>query len=93
MEKPTPRPEPMYPGDLTDENIRHIFSGAADFNVRTLHCGKYILYTYAIDGLISSDSASEYIIQPIMEQLSGNSMSALYEKALSILEKRLTKEE
>ena len=82
MEKPTPRPEPMYPGELTDENIRRIFSGAADFNIRTLQCGEYRLYAYAIDGLISSDSASEYIIQPIMEQLSAKTMQDLYEKAL-----------
>ena len=82
MEKPTPRPEPMYPGDMTDENICRIFSGAADFNVRRLLCSGHLLYTYAIDGLISSDSASEYIIQPIMEQLSGDSMAQLYEKAL-----------
>lgn len=72
----------MYPGTMTDENIRGIFEGAADFNTRALRCSNYILYAYAIDGLISSDSASEYIIQPIMEQLSADTMQALYEKAL-----------
>lgn len=82
MENYTPRPEPMYPGEMTDENIRSIFEGAADFNVRKLQCGEFILYAYAIDGLISSDSASEYIIQPIMEQLSAKTMQDLYEKAL-----------
>ena len=82
MEQYTLRPEPMYPGKMTDENIRRIFEGAADFNVRKLQCGKFILYAYAIDGLISSDSASEYIIQPVMEQLSGENMEELYEKAL-----------
>ena len=82
MEKTTPRPDPMYPGPMTDENIRRIFAGAADFNTRTLQCGSFMLYAYAIDGLISSDSASEYIIQPIMEQLSGDTVQALYEKSL-----------
>ena len=72
----------MYPGEMTDENIRRIFLGAADFNTRTLQCGEFILYAYAIDGLISSDSASEYIIQPIMEQLSGDTLQTLYEKSL-----------
>ena len=71
----------MYPGEMTDENIRRIFLGAADFNVRKLQCDEFILYAYAIDGLISSDSASEYIIQPIMEQLGGQTMQQLYEKA------------
>ena len=82
MEKPTPRPDPMYPGPMTDENICRIFTAAADFNTRTLQCGNFILYAYAIDGLISSDSASEYIIQPIMEQLTGDTMESLYEKSL-----------
>lgn len=82
MEKPTPRPDPMYPGEMNDENIRRIFSGAADFNTRTLQCGNYILYAYAIDGLTSGGDASEYIIKPIMEQLTGNSMKALYDRAL-----------
>lgn len=82
MEKPTPRPNPMYPGTMTDENIRRIFAGAGDFNIRELKCGEFVLYAYAIDGLISSDSASEYIIQPIVEQLAGDSMKALYEKSL-----------
>ena len=85
MEKPTPRPNPMYPGEMTDENIRRIFLGAADFNTRTLQCGEFILYAYAIDGLISSDSASEYIIQPIMEQLSGDTMQALYHVDVEVL--------
>ncbi len=67
---------------MTDENIRRIFDHAADFNVRTLQCGEYILYAYAIDGLISSDSASEYIIQPIMERLSGRTMQQLYDRSL-----------
>ena len=82
MEHYTPRPDPMYPGKMTDENIRRIFDGAADFNVRKLQCGEFILYAYAVDGLISSNSASEYIIQPIMEQLSGKNMDDLCQKAL-----------
>lgn len=83
MEKPTPRPDPMYPGAMTDENIRRIFSGAADFNTRTLQCGNFILYAYAIDGLTSGGDASEYVIKPIVEQLSGDSVKALYTRALN----------
>ena len=82
MEKPTPRPEPMYPGELTDENIRRIFLGAGDFNTRTLQCGEFLLYDYAIDGLTSGGDISEYVIKPIMEQLTGESMRALYDRAL-----------
>ena len=82
MEKPTPRPEPMYPGELTDENIRRIFLSAGDFNTRTLQCGEFLLYDYAIDGLTSGGDISEYVIKPIMEQLTGESMQVLYDRAL-----------
>ena len=71
-----------YPGLLTDQNIRAIFSGAGDFIVRELRCGESKLYAYAIDGLISSADASDYIIKPITEHLSGASMEELYRRAL-----------
>ena len=50
MEGYTPRPDPAYPGDVTDENIRAIFDGAGDFFARRLQCGPWTLYAYAIDG-------------------------------------------
>ena len=74
--------QPMYPGPMTDENIRTIFRDAADFNVRDLRCGDFALYAYAIDGLTAGGDISEYIIKPIAEQLSGNSMKELYDRAL-----------
>ena len=51
--------EPNYPGELTDENISHIFRDAADFTRRPLHCGQHTLYAYGIDGLISAGDASD----------------------------------
>lgn len=72
----------MYPGEMNDANIRRIFSGAADLNFRTLYCSGHTLYAYAIDGLTSSNPISEYIIKPIMQQLSGASMEELYDRAL-----------
>ena len=71
-----------YSGEMTDANIRAIFQGAADFNIRELHCGKFTLYAYAIDGLTAGGDISEYIIKPIAEQLSGSSMRELYDRAL-----------
>lgn len=82
MEKPTPRPDPMYPGEMTDAQIRAIFSGAADFNTRQLQCDDHTLYIYAIDGLTSGADISEYVIKPIVEQLHGESMHQLYDRAL-----------
>lgn len=82
MEKPTPRPQPMYPGPLTDENIRAIFDGAGDFIVRPLRCGDFCLYLYAIDGLTSGGDISDYVVKPITEHLSADSMTSLYRHAL-----------
>ena len=74
---------PTYPGPLTDQNIRSVFDGAADFIVRSLNCGSRQLYAYAIDGLISSSDASDYIIKPITEHLTGDTMEQLYANALN----------
>lgn len=68
---------------LTDENIRQIFTEASDFIVRQLHCGDHTLYAYAIDGLIASANASDYIFKPITQHLRGNTMEALYQQALN----------
>lgn len=75
-------PTPMYPGEVNDPNIRAIFDGAADFNVRSLTCCGHTLYTYAIDGLTSGADISEYVFTPLLERLKGSTMDALYESAL-----------
>lgn len=72
----------MYTGKLSDENISAIFRDAADFIRRQLHCGNHTLYVYAIDGLIASGAASDYVIKPITQQLNAPTMSVLYQKAL-----------
>lgn len=81
MESYTPRPEPAYPGPMTDEAIRSIFSGAADFFTRRIECGSVSIYAYAIDGLISSGDMSEYVLRPVLEQLKADTVERLYEKA------------
>ena len=82
MEKPTPRPRPMYSGELTDANIRAIFDGAGDFMARPLHCGNFRLFLYAIDGLTSGGDISDFVVKPITEHLTADSISALYHHAL-----------
>ena len=73
----------MYTGKLSDENICHIFRGAADFMHRELHCGEHTLYAYAIDGLIASAYASDYIFKPITQHLEAPTMARLYQNALT----------
>ena len=67
---------------MTDEEIRGQFAGADDFITRVLRCGEYTLYAYAIDGLVSGGDMSEYILRPITEHLTGNSVQELYDAAL-----------
>lgn len=72
-----------YPGKVTHENICKIFEGANDFIIRQLHCEGYILYAYAVDGLVSSGDSSGYVFRPITEHLTGDTMEGLYQNALS----------
>lgn len=72
----------MYTGKLSDENISCIFRDAADFMRRELHCSGHTLYAYAIDGLIASAYASDYIFKPITQHLQGRTMTELYQRAL-----------
>lgn len=72
-----------YPGMLTDDNIRNIFRNAADFMARPLRCAGHTLYAYAIDGLIASAYASDYIFKPITQHLQGDTMQALYDNAMT----------
>ena len=74
---------PNYSGEMTDENICAIFDGAADFIRRELRCGEHMLYAYAIDGLIASAYASDYIFKPIAQHLQGKTMRELYHHALN----------
>ena len=73
--------EKRYHGEMTDENVSAIFRGAADFIRRELQCGVHAVYAYAIDGLIASATASDFIFKPVVEVLRGDTMEILYEKA------------
>lgn len=73
----------MYTGKMTDENISRIFRGAADFTRRELRCGSHTLYTYAIDGLISSAYASDYVFKPLVQCQKEMTMAQLYQNALA----------
>lgn len=68
---------------MTDTSIRAAFAGAGDFISRTLNCGSYTLYAYAIDGLVSGGDMSDYVLKPISENLRGESMEELYAQALA----------
>lgn len=71
-----------YPGEMTDENICAIFRDANDFIRRELRCAGHKLYAYAIDGLIASGDASDYVLKPIAERLRGDTVQELYRIAM-----------
>lgn len=81
MEAPTPRPQPAYPGPVTDANIRAIFEGAGDFFARKLICGKEEIYAYMIDGLVAGGDISDFVFKPLLS-MSGKNIQALYDQAL-----------
>ncbi|MBO5952503.1 MAG: spore germination protein [Oscillospiraceae bacterium] len=83
MDKYTPRSDPAYPGAVTDSNIRAIFDGAADFNVRELQCGKWKLSAYSIDGLTSGGDISDFVFKPIAEHVRGDALEEVYNMSLS----------
>ena len=72
-----------YPGPMTDDAISHIFRDAGDFVRRQLRCGEFTLYAYAIDGLVAAAYVSDYVIKPIVQQLSGDSAESLYTQAMN----------
>ena len=74
--------EKTYPGEMTDANVSAIFRDAVDFIRRELRCGDFKVYAYAIDGLIASAYASDYIFKPITQHLTGDSMQSLYQRAM-----------
>ena len=67
---------------MNDTDISARFDGAGDFIRRELHCGKFTLYAYAIDGLVSGADASENIFRPIAQNLRGENIAQLYQGAL-----------
>lgn len=69
--------------ELKDSDIRMVFEGAGDFIARELHCGKFTLHAYAIDGLVTGNAISDYIFKPITEHLEGETMGQLYMAALN----------
>ena len=81
MEQPTPRPQPAYPGGMTDQDIRTVFEGAGDFTARDLRCGDLTVHTYYIDGLTSGADISEYVFKPLFKNIRGD-MAQAYEAAL-----------
>lgn len=57
---------------MTDEAIRALFAGAADFEARALGTGERTLYGYFIDGLVSGSFVAEYIYKPVVRDLTGD---------------------
>lgn len=73
--------KPMYPGELTDKNIRAIFDGAGDFVARELQCDAGRVYTYYIDGLTSGGDIADFVFKPLFRNLTGD-MHQAFRQAL-----------
>lgn len=69
-------------GPFTHEALCALFEGAGDFIARQLRVDGHTLYIYAIDGLTSGGDISDFVVKPLMNGLTGDSMQALYDTAL-----------
>lgn len=69
--------------EISDEKIRQALGRCEDLNIRPLLCQGQRLYVYAIDGLVSGSDGTDFVVKPIVQQLRGDSMGALYQNALS----------
>ncbi len=76
------QPDGTYVGRVSDENISALFAGAGDMNRRELTVAGHTLYCYALDGLTSGGDISEFVVKPLLQDTSGGTMDALYERAL-----------
>ena len=68
--------------EINDQNIRQLFDGAGDFVRREIVCGVWTLYAYSIDGLVSGGDISDYVLKPISRNLSADTITKLYDRAL-----------
>lgn len=71
-----------YTREMNDENIRLLFAGADDFQIREIKTGNWTVYAYAIDGLVSGGDISQYILKPLAELTKADTMRGLYDQAL-----------
>ena len=65
------------PQEISVENVKHVFSDAADFVCRDLSIGAVKACAFFIDGLTSGNAISEYVLQPMSEALNGSAEEML----------------
>ena len=65
------------PQEISVENVKQVFSDAADFVCRDLSIGAVKACAFFIDGLTSGNAISEYVLQPMSEALNGSAEEML----------------
>ncbi|MFI3312750.1 MAG: spore germination protein [Eubacteriales bacterium] len=67
---------------MKHEQILAVFQDCGDFVWRKLNISGQELYYYCIDGMTAGAEIGELVLRPTMQDLTGDSMEALYENAL-----------
>ena len=67
---------------LTDLQVTSLFEGCSDLIRRELRIGGETVLVYALDGLVSGNAVSEYVIAPLMA-LRGAEQTGLYRQAMA----------
>lgn len=66
-----------HPQEISAENVKQVFDGAADFVSRALQLKTVSATAFFIDGLTSGNAISEYVFQPMSEALTGTAEQML----------------
>ncbi len=82
-----PAPDPLYPEELSVENIRKVFSDCADFMERTALVNgdpHRKLTMFFLNGMVRGERANDYILKPLSENSKLSSMPL--EEAFTLME-------
>ena len=67
-----PEKEPQFPFPISSANIKNIYSGCSDFEIRKIDVGlegKIFVHVCWIDGLVAGTSVADFILRPLTELL------------------------
>ena len=67
-----PAKEPIYPFPISSTNLKNIYSGCSDFEIRKINVGlegRVFVHVCWVDGLVTGTSVADFIIRPLTEIL------------------------
>lgn len=75
--------EPEFAAELNDANLSALFEGCDDFVRRELWIDGQAVYFYAIDGLVASAYAADFVLRPLADGMLSGPPEERWRQALS----------